>query len=50
MLRVLHAQDINIRFSQITSYNGLSQNTIDYIVIDIEGYLIIGNNNGLNIV
>ena len=45
-LSVLHARDIN--FSQISSKNGLSQNTVRAIAEDKNGFIWAGTLDGLN--
>lgn len=46
----LYAQSFRqeIKFSNITSSQGLSQNTINCVIQDRKGFLWIGTNNGLN--
>ena len=47
-LSVLHARDIN--FSQISSKNGLSQNTVRAIAEDKNGFIWAGTLDGLNLI
>ncbi len=44
----LYAQEKNFRFEHITTRNGLSQNHVNYICQDTNGFLWIGTYNGLN--
>ena len=44
----LHAQNYNISFEHITSDNGLSENVIDAVFQDSQGFLWFGTDEGLN--
>jgi signal transduction histidine kinase/ligand-binding sensor domain-containing protein/AraC-like DNA-binding protein len=43
-----YSNDIHVRFNQITSNDGLSQNTVDYILQDRRGFIWFATWNGLN--
>tara|TARA_R110000868_G_scaffold304437_16_gene565245 strand:+ start:17155 stop:20376 length:3222 start_codon:yes stop_codon:yes gene_type:complete len=47
-LQVVSAQDMSIRFEQITTEDGLSQSTVNAILQDSRGFLWFATDDGLN--
>lgn len=46
--QLVHAQDMSIRFEQITTQDGLSQSTVNTILQDSRGFLWFATEDGLN--